>query len=223
MGATVCLSNRVVLVGELGSCCRALLDKPGSVTRRVFGDQQIITRSVSKGRSVGSWTRTAGQARQWHPADSRRQGLGATVCLSNRVVLDGELSSRCRALLDKPGSGTRRVFGDQQIITRSVSKGRSVGSWTRTAGQARQRHPADSRRQGLGATVCLSNRVVSVGESSSRCRALLDEPSSGTERAHDKILRAARTIADLDASETTQAHHLMEAVNHRILDRNLPL
>jgi magnesium chelatase family protein len=40
-------------------------------------------------------------------------------------------------------------------------------------------------------------------------------------RAHDKILRVARTIADLDASDRIEAHHLQEAVNYRILDRNL--
>ena len=40
-------------------------------------------------------------------------------------------------------------------------------------------------------------------------------------RAHDKILRVARTIADLDASDEIQTDHLMEAVNYRILDRNM--
>ncbi len=40
-------------------------------------------------------------------------------------------------------------------------------------------------------------------------------------RAHDKILRVARTIADLDASESISSTHLSEAVNYRMLDRQL--
>jgi len=40
-------------------------------------------------------------------------------------------------------------------------------------------------------------------------------------RAHDKILRTARTIADLEGSETIEPAHLAEAVNYRMLDRQL--
>jgi len=40
-------------------------------------------------------------------------------------------------------------------------------------------------------------------------------------RAHDKILRVARTIADLDNCDELKPHHLNEAINYRMLDRNL--
>jgi magnesium chelatase family protein len=38
-------------------------------------------------------------------------------------------------------------------------------------------------------------------------------------RAHDKILRVARTIADLEAADEIQYVHLSEAINFRLLDR----
>ena len=59
-------------------------------------------------------------------------------------------------------------------------------------------------------------------ELSADCERLLERAMTQqglTARAHDRILKVARTIADLDSAERVAAKHLTEAVQYRSLDR----
>ena len=110
-----------------------------------------------------------------------------------------ELSSKT------PGTSSAEI--SQQVITaRRIQSTRFNGTPTRhnadmSHRQTRQFCPLDAEGQNL-----LKASMSDLGLSA---------------RAHDKVLRTARTIADIDESEKIQPMHMNEAINYRMLDRNL--
>ena len=62
--------------------------------------------------------------------------------------------------------------------------------------------------------------VCALDESGERTLELAVRRMNLSARAHDRVLRVARTIADLDHTENVSSKHLAEAVQCRNLDRN---
>ncbi|MDZ4657056.1 MAG: YifB family Mg chelatase-like AAA ATPase [Bythopirellula sp.] len=109
----------------------------------------------------------------------------------------GELSSKTL--------GTSSATMKESVVrARTRQAERFVGTSTRTnaqmtSRQLREQCPLDATCQKL-----LEQSVDQLGLSA---------------RAHDKVLRVARTIADVDGAENIGVEHISEAINYRMLDR----
>ena len=67
-----------------------------------------------------------------------------------------------------------------------------------------------------------SRQIRACCELSTDCERLLERAmlqQGLSARAHDRILKVARTIADLDGAEQIDSKHIAEAIQYRTLDR----
>jgi len=107
--------------------------------------------------------------------------------------------------LSSTGNGTSStVMRDHVMAARAVQKARFLGSRTRQNAQMSTREIRQHCQLNDAGTNLLRSSIQEMGLSA---------------RAHDKILRVARTIADLEGAAEILAEHVSEAVNYRMLDR----
>jgi len=131
--------------------------------------------------------------------------------------ISGPLLDRIDIHLDVPAVPYRELRAKSDGSTSAqmreqVSRARAVQS-RRFGGDARMTNARMSHRQ-----VKKFCALDDAGESLLK-QAMVEMGLSA--RAHDKILRTARTIADLEEAPDVTATHLAEAVQYRRLDRNL--
>jgi magnesium chelatase family protein len=125
--------------------------------------------------------------------------------LLDRIDLHIEVPAVPFKELSGPRDGsTSTAMRDQVISARGVQQARFLHSKTRRNAQMTTR---EIRQHCQLNDAGLNHLRVSIQE------------LGLSARAHDKVLRVARTIADLDGSAEIMPEHVSEAVNYRVLDR----
>jgi magnesium chelatase family protein len=106
---------------------------------------------------------------------------------------------------DRAGTSSFKMR-DDVVAARAIQTQRFANSRTRYNGQMTSRQIRQYCKLTDDCQELLRNSVNEMGLSA---------------RAHDKVLRVSRTIADLHNSEHIQSAHLNEAINYRMLDRQM--
>jgi magnesium chelatase family protein len=132
--------------------------------------------------------------------------------------ISGPLLDRIDIHVDVPAVNFKELRG------KGVPQGESSAAIRERIVKARQ-----IQLQRFAGEKVFSNAAMSSGQIRKYChldaeseslleRAMLRQGLSA--RAHDRILKVARTIADLEASENIEPTHIGEAISYRSLDRN---
>ncbi len=114
-------------------------------------------------------------------------------------------------------------LSSQELMSRE--SGESSATVRRRVASARTRQVERLKEEGISCNAQLKAKQL-------RLHCVLDDAArdllrtainqfSLSARAYDRILKVARTIADLDAVDNIQLHHIAEAINYRTLDRKL--
>jgi magnesium chelatase family protein len=125
--------------------------------------------------------------------------------LLDRIDLHIEVPAVAFKELSGPRDGTTSAMMREQVMSaQAMQKARFQDSKTRQNAQMTTREIRASCRLSDAGTNHLRAGIQELGLSA---------------RAHDKILRVARTIADLDGRSDILPEHVSEAINYRVLDR----
>jgi magnesium chelatase family protein len=156
-------------------------------------------------------------------ANPCRRGCRAVEsCLCSPAERERYLGRLSRPLLDRIDLHLELPAVSYEELTAPTPGDRSPAIRDRVAA-ARERQAARLARAGLRVNAEMSPRQVRrfcpIPPEAQRLLALAMTRLSLSARAHDRILKVARTIADLEGRETIAVEHCAEAIQYRGLDR----
>jgi magnesium chelatase family protein len=132
--------------------------------------------------------------------------------------MSGPLLDRIDIHIDVPAVNYKEMRSTSEPESSASIRGRVM-----RARETQLRRFADASREKVYCNAQMSPRHIrTFCELSADCERLLERAmiqQSLTARAHDRILKVARTIADLEGAPALEPKHIAEAIQYRTLDR----
>lgn len=110
-------------------------------------------------------------------------------------------------------------FSDLTSETLEESSAEIKKRVNRARGIQRERYKSTGVKGNSGLTPSLLNKCCVMDDKAMKILNKAFDKMGLSARAYDRILKVARTIADLDESEVIKSYHISEAVQYRSLDR----
>jgi magnesium chelatase family protein len=125
--------------------------------------------------------------------------------------ISGPLLDRIDIQIEVPAVPYKELRSGEVAISSEAMRERAerTSEIQRARGYTNARMPARSIR-----------KDCALDETGERTLEMAMRRMSLSARAHDRILKVARTVADLDQSDSIAAKHIAEAIQYRSLDRN---
>ncbi len=125
--------------------------------------------------------------------------------------ISGPLLDRIDIQIEVPAVPYRELRAGEEAVSSADMRARAeeAAATQQKRGYSNSRMPTRAIR-----------KDCALDETGERTLELAMRRMSLSARAHDRILKVARTVADLDHSESVSAKHIAEAIQYRSLDRN---
>lgn len=184
----------------------------------------VVTVSRAQGRATFPARPLVAAAMNPCPCGFNGDGSGRCICTGERVRnyrsrLSGPLVDRLDVHVALPAvhvGELRRGGGESSAAVRArVEAARDRQAWRAKSGKARATVNAALSAREVESIVSLCGTSEMLITTSVARMGL-------SARAYGKVLRVARTIADLSGVDKVEPEHVAEAINLRLLDRGLP-
>ena len=209
--------NGVLFLDELPEFKRTVLE----VMRQPLEDRKV---SISRARFSVEYPASFMLVASMNPCPCGFYNHPEKECVCAPGVVQKYLSKISGPLLDRIDLHVEvtPVNFSELASSREAEKSERIRARVIRAREIQDRRFADKEDLHYNAQMSpkMVRKVCAISEAGTTLLKSAMERLGLSARAYDRILKVARTIADLDGSETVELEHLAESINYRSLDRD---